>query len=501
MSFFADVDERICAMRGLLGAVVEAVDIPREIGALDDADVVALLNEATAAARAIERITTVASAIVSRRSDRDAGHGGIAQSRGHRNGAAYVQSVTGGTRAEAAKQIRVGEDLLDTLGSSDEPEAGIDGSNVDDADSPDVDADSSDAGPGEPKSAPPPWHAALSRALMDGRLTAAQHDAIRRGLGEPPDGAEEAWELAASVLAAEAASLPLEELAKSARTIRDRLDQDGALARFRARHEARSFRMWTDADGVQHAHMAFDDDGALWMRAISDAALRPRRGGPRFVDSAERAAARSLTDDPRTNDQLAYDLVMDLLRAGALAEAADVFGARQPGVRIVHVVDRDGASAGLFPHAEEDGVPVPPWIAAAARCHAGARECTVDGHGNPLDVGREHRLFTPKQRVALAVRDAGCRWTGCGRPASYCEAHHIDEYASGGRTDIDRGILLCRFHHMTLHNGGWTVTREGLGDFLLHPPGGGPPGVLHPPLATRYLWGVDPPPRRFRPAA
>ena len=47
---------------------------------------------------------------------------------------------------------------------------------------------------------------------------------------------------------------------------------------------------------------------------------------------------------------------------------------------------------------------------------------------------------------------------------------HIDHHAEGGNTDTDRGILLCRFHHMALHDGGWRITRDGLGDFVLHPP-------------------------------
>ena len=103
---------------------------------------------------------------------------------------------------------------------------------------------------------------------------------------------------------------------------------------------------------------------------------------------------------------------------------------------------------------------------------------------------------------ALALRDGGCRWQGCDRPASYCEAHHIDPYSQGGRTDIDRGILLCRFHHMNLHHGGWRITRDGKGEFLLHPPGGREPVPLRAPLVLTYAWGgTDPPPRRFRPVA
>ncbi|MFS2279738.1 hypothetical protein V2S04_02810 [Microbacterium sp. OR21] len=43
-------------------------------------------------------------------------------------------------------------------------------------------------------------------------------------------------------------------------------------------------------------------------------------------------------------------------------------------------------------------------------CDSGAVPVRVDACGNPLDVGREQRLFTPRQRIALALGDGGCRW-------------------------------------------------------------------------------------------
>nr|BFF12105.1 hypothetical protein GCM10025699_34080 [Microbacterium flavescens] len=114
--------------------------------------------------------------------------------------------------------------------------------------------------------------------------------------------------------------------------------------------------------------------------------------------------------------------------------------------------------------------------------------------GPPLHAEAAHRARRARRRR---------RWRGCDRPASYCEAHHIDPYATGGRTDVDRGILLCRFHHMELHHGGWRITRDGRADFVLHPPPGrGDPVILPPRLTLRRLWAdLDPPPPRFRPAA
>jgi hypothetical protein len=283
--------------------------------------------------------------------------------------------------------------------------------------------------------------------------------------------------------------------------VRDLLDPEGAEARFLARFENRSFRTFRGQDGQKRASIVLEDEGDLFLETMMAAALRPRRGGPRFVDSDEKEQAASLVDDPRTNDQLAYDLIMDVMRAGAFADAESVFGARQPGVRLVQVVDPDGRGAPVA-HTEDHLVSMPGAVAEQHICDSGFVPVTVDACGNPLDVGREQRLFTPKQRIALAIRDGGCRWRGCGRPASYCEAHHIDEWdRDQGRTDIDRGILLCRYHHMTLHHGGWRITRDGQSDFVLHHPSG-ETFAMRPRTALRYAWGgIDPPPKRFRPAA
>ncbi|MET0956357.1 MAG: HNH endonuclease signature motif containing protein, partial [Cryobacterium sp.] len=84
--------------------------------------------------------------------------------------------------------------------------------------------------------------------------------------------------------------------------------------------------------------------------------------------------------------------------------------------------------------------------------------------------GRDERLFTPAQRIALAARDGGCMWGDCTKPPSQTEAHHIDHWKrDDGRTDIRLGILLCNPHHRLLHNQGWQIL-EHHGRYWLRPP-------------------------------
>lgn len=495
MAVFIDVAALIPTLGDRLDAGAQLAQATALMIEMADADIVAILRESAELSRSADQIRVVAAGIVAERSSRESGHSGLAQSHGHRTPASFVQELTGATKSEAARDTRVGQSMIERPSGSTDAE---------------MDAEEQAV----PKTAV--WYEPLRAALSDGTLTAAQYDAIRRGLGEPPlpddppaseeelaalvHAIHEAWSLACERLVEEAAARTVEELGSAARSIRDLLDPEGAEARFLARHENRAFRTWRDADGILRGSLAFDDEGGAFLTSLLDSALRPRRGGPRFVDPEEDQRSEALIADPRTNEQLAYDLLLDVLRSGVLADVESVFGTRQAGVRLTQTVDAAGRRAPIA--LSEDGLVSMPASAADQRaCESGYVPVTVNACGNPLDVGRERRLFAPRQRIALAVRDGGCRWRGCDRPASYCEAHHIDEWSGGGRTDIDRGILLCRFHHMNLHHRGWRITRSGTGDFVLHDPGGGGQ-VLRPRTVLTYLWaGVDPPPKRFRPAA
>lgn len=499
MNIISDMRERVDRLASAAELDVEAAELLVHAMRLSDESVVELMGDLAELSNDVGRLQSVLAGVTVQRSRRDAGHSGLAATKGHATPAGLIQSLTGGSRADANRHVRVGSSLFETSGEPDAPDSDeVDATEPDGTDATEPDA-------GAPSSAPTVWHEPLRQALFDGRVNAAQHDVIRRGLGEPPADGEDAeavlqaWSLAAAGLVDDAETMQIEDLASRARTTRDLLDPTGAEERFAKRYESRSFRMWIDQDGQHRARVAFDDEMAQWVKALRAAALRPRRGGPRFMTDEERARADELRDDERTNEQLEYDLFMDMLRTGALARAEDVFGARQPGVRMVVVKDATGPRDAFgrllaVGHAEDGGDALPGTVLDRAQCTNGSVDVTVDSRGNPLDVGREQRLFTPKQRLALAIRDGGCLWPGCGRPASYCEAHHADEWASqNGRTDIDRGVLLCRHHHMLLHNRAWRITRDGHGPFVLHPPPGeGPPIRLDSKAAWKWAW--DPPP-------
>jgi hypothetical protein len=90
-------------------------------------------------------------------------------------------------------------------------------------------------------------------------------------------------------------------------------------------------------------------------------------------------------------------------------------------------------------------------------CDAGVFRVLTVGRSTVLDLGRTTKVISPAQHAALAVRDGGCRWPGCDRPASWCDAHHIEHWITGGPTALGNLVLLCRRHHRRIHRRGVTA--------------------------------------------
>ena len=101
-------------------------------------------------------------------------------------------------------------------------------------------------------------------------------------------------------------------------------------------------------------------------------------------------------------------------------------------------------------------------------CNATIIPAVLGTRSVPLDLGDKARLFSELQRTAMAVRDKGCTADGCDRPPAWCEAHHDEAWADGGKTDIKKGRLLCPRHHHHAHDPRYTMTHLGNGKVRFH---------------------------------
>lgn len=120
---------------------------------------------------------------------------------------------------------------------------------------------------------------------------------------------------------------------------------------------------------------------------------------------------------------------------------------------IDHTKLRDGLGAATL----DTGSDISAGEARRVACNAGLLPIVLAGDSKVLDLGQSRRPFDRYQRLALAQRDKGCVFPRCGRPAAWCEAHHLLEWARGGPTDVVNGCLLCSFHHHLIHAGDWQM--------------------------------------------
>jgi len=104
-------------------------------------------------------------------------------------------------------------------------------------------------------------------------------------------------------------------------------------------------------------------------------------------------------------------------------------------------------------------VGVTPATAARLACDARVVGVVRGLDGCVLHHGTSRRLVSPAQRRALMIRDGCCRYPSCRRTTNL-EAHHVVHWALGGPTDLDNLVLVCRFHHLAVHEGIAVLTAE-----------------------------------------
>ena len=256
-----------------------------------------------------------------------------------------------------------------------------------------------------------------------------------------------------------------EDFGTFSRTLRDHLHE-------KSRDDGKSLM----AKQRERRSMSFfksPDDGMFILSGRFDPVAGNR------IEAALADEVRRQRNDSDAGDQTAFDQRMaDALESLVCADT----GARKPhGTTLILTADWDALNQKLADARLVDGTPLPVSEALRLACNAEIVPCVFDAAGQELWVGRKHRLATEAQRAALIIRDKHC--IGCGRSAVWCEAHHIQEWLSGGRTDIDNLVLVCKSCHHNIHDDGWTVHRRSDGAYELRPPPA--PYADHPPWQAR----------------
>jgi hypothetical protein len=424
-----------------------------DIELLDDVSLTAGMRLVREHERCLQTYKLWLAASIASRSSHELGYSGLARRSGSATPAVFIQSLSGTSMADSQKLAQLGAMM------------------------------------NEPDASP------LATAAADGRVSIDSADAIRRGLGVADDAVTETQlRAAAEQLIRGADGLTPEVLWRMARDRRNELDAAAIERGEKQRAQLRYVRRFR-RDGMRGGSWLLpDEEGGVEIDEALRLMLASRTGGPRFAspdagpdadadaDADANAGAPAAIEDTRTNEQVLADGFVQVFRNGIGADPAVVPGAQRAAVRVVvsqKVIEERGGSAFL----EASSTPIGFSRLESHLCDGSTVGVMFDDDGQCVNVGREQRLFTPRQRIGLSVRDAGCRFPGCEKPPSWTEAHHIDYWArDGGRTDVADGILLCRYHHMLVHNNHWTIRRRG-GRYWMTPAASaaGSPGDTAPP--------------------
>jgi len=196
------------------------------------------------------------------------------------------------------------------------------------------------------------------------------------------------------------------------------------------------------------------DEAVEAFRQATDALAAPRPAADGIKDT--RSPAQRLA-------QAHLDVIRGYLDAGDGPSS----GRQVP--HITMTIDFDALTQAVGDAALDFGGPIGPAVARRLLCDAQIMPAVLGGDGQVLDVGRAERTFPPHLRRALALRDGGCAWPSCQRPAGWCQAHHVTWWRDGGDTSLSNGVLLCGYHHRLIHgNCGWVIrmAADGRPDFI-----------------------------------
>ncbi|AYG03094.1 HNH endonuclease signature motif containing protein [Gryllotalpicola protaetiae] len=351
--------------------------------------------------------------------------------------------------------------------------------------------------------------------MRNGWLAAEHGDRLLRGLGAPHDVASTpAFRAAVLRLIGDCwdGELPAEAVEKAAKAVRASLDRDWAARNAARLYEQRYLRRTVRGDGMVKFDLLVDPltDAQIWTPIFRH--LSPRLGVPRFMTDDERRKAEELQQDARSNEQLMCDTLTGFLLAGVTT--SNLFGKYTPTVNIAvttgeltKAITADaarrngtpppGAPPGRPPGRDSTRSPAPgstppdgnppdgiAWLDGkpepitgaqliTALCDGAAAGILLDDTGQALDATKAERTFSPRQRRAMAIRDGGCLIPGCTTPPAACEAHHNNPWSenpTNHKTETRDGILLCKYHHLNLHNQGGHIQRRG-NQYRLHWPG------------------------------
>jgi hypothetical protein len=212
-------------------------------------------------------------------------------------------------------------------------------------------------------------------------------------------------------------------------------------------------------------HIGSDDDGAVYLSGVFDPV-----GGAAIRTALEPLARRSGADDDRPYDRRMADALVDVAMHHLDNGLVPQNGSQRTHLQVTTSLETlralDGAPAAEL----EFSLPISAKAVERLACDCSITRILLNSDSVVIDVGRAKRVISGPARKALNVRDRGCTWPGCDRPATWTSGHHLKHWIHGGTNEPDNLTLLCYRHHWMVHEGNWQILRGDDGRMVTIPP-------------------------------
>lgn len=319
----------------------------------------------------------------------------------------------------------------------------------------------------------PPLLPATAKAWDAGLLDIDHLRTIQNFIRDLPEDIHPAQvEKAEAFLAQKATELRPDQLEKVADRLTATLNPDGTFSEeYRAAQRGFQWCGRQRADGMSIARLVATPELRAMLEAWLAAFAAPGMCNPDDQSPTVTGEPIQATqdNDTRTHPQRQHDALAALVRG----QLGDPRLGQHNGLPVTVIVsttlEQLQSGAGQAVTASGSLLPIPDLIRMAS--HAWHYLCVFDNHTErALYLGRSKRIATADQRIVLHSKDRGCTAPGCDIPGYLCQTHHVEEWADGGTTDIDRLTFACGAHHRLITRGGWTTRKRRDGITEWRPP-------------------------------
>ncbi len=235
------------------------------------------------------------------------------------------------------------------------------------------------------------------------------------------------------------------------------------------------YRHAADRKGFEAEQTELVENRRLWVRSCENGDVQvygifDPEGGAVLRTAWEPLARSSGAGDYRSPEKrladAAVEVAMHALDSGLIPQKGSQRTHLQVTTSLETLRGLPGASAAEM----ELSLPISSKTVERLACDALITRIVLGSDSMVIDVGRAKRTISGPARKALNVRDGGCTWPGCERPASWTSGHHLKHWIHGGTNEPPNLTLLCYRHHWLVHEGSWQIVRGDDGRMLTIPP-------------------------------